>query len=269
MRNGIIVLGDGYLGNFISNYLGYELCRKKIVRELDVIELIKEYNPKVIINCIGKTGRPNIDWCESHKEETFYSNVMIPLWLGKHTSDKLKLVHVGSGCIYQGMVHGGYKETDVPNYNGSFYSQSKIMSESLLSAYDNVLQLRIRMPIDYDISNPRNFIYKIMRYEYVINEPNSMTIIEDLMEVIKKLIELDMKGIYNVVNPGLATHCGILGMYKEIVDPSFTWKEISTDKLVTVAGRSNCYLNTDKLDSIIKLPNINSRIRDIFTKMKK
>ena len=34
----------------------------------------------------------------------------------------------------------------------------------MIRIYPNVLQLRLRMPIDGDLSNPRNFITKIANY---------------------------------------------------------------------------------------------------------
>ncbi len=39
------------------------------------------------------------------------------------------------------------------------------MVESLLKEYHNVLVLRVRMPIVADLTYPRNFITKIIKYE--------------------------------------------------------------------------------------------------------
>jgi len=41
------------------------------------------------------------------------------------------------------------------------------MVESLLKEYPNVLILRVRMPIVEDLSYPRNFITKILKYDKV------------------------------------------------------------------------------------------------------
>ncbi|KAL9376078.1 hypothetical protein Peur_030198 [Populus x canadensis] len=83
------------------------------------------------------TGRPNVDWCESHEVETFRTNV--------------------EGSI-------GFIEEDKPNFTGSFCSKSKAMVEELQKEFENVCTLRVRMPISSDLSNPRNFIAKISRY---------------------------------------------------------------------------------------------------------
>lgn len=39
--------------------------------------------------------------------------------------------------------------------------------EDLIKQYDNVLTLRVRMPIIADLTYPRNFITKIIKYDKV------------------------------------------------------------------------------------------------------
>lgn len=51
--------------------------------------------------------------------------------------------------------------------------------EELLREFDNVCTLRVRMPISSDLTNPRNFITKISRYDKVVDIPNSMTILDE------------------------------------------------------------------------------------------
>jgi hypothetical protein len=55
------------------------------------------------------------------------------------------------------------------------------MVESLLREYPNVLTLRVRMPIVADMTYPRNFITKIIKYDKVIDIPNSMTVLPELL----------------------------------------------------------------------------------------
>jgi len=69
----------------------------------------------------------------------------------------------------------------------------------LLEPFD-VLQLRIRMPI-LSKRNPRNFIDKIAKYSHVINEGNSVTVVDDMLQAMKVLIEQKVTGIMNMVNP--------------------------------------------------------------------
>ena len=266
-----LIIGNGFIGNKFLEFLdGVELSAKRINSSKDALEEIKEKDPEFVINCAGKTGRPNVDWCEDHKEETFDGNVLLPLYIGQACKELgKKMVHIGTGCVYQGDNNGnGFCETDSPNFGGSFYSQSKMISESMLKDFD-ALQLRIRMPIDSS-PGPRNFITKITKYEKVIDIKNSMTVIDDLLEAGKVLMEKNATGIYNIVNPDAMSHKEILDMYKEIVDPKFEYNIITLEELKPLikADRSNCILSTSKLEKEYAIPSLKGRLVEIMQKYK-
>ena len=201
-----LIFGNGYLGNKFKEYLGSSaiVSSVDIGKEEDVNYILDYVAPKYVINCAGKTGRPNIDWCEDHKNETTYSNVIAPFILAKACNlSSIPMAHIGSGCIYQGDNQGnGFTELDIPllDKQPSHYSLTKVLAETILDTMD-ILQIRIRMPIDANLSNPRNFIHKIVNYKNVINCVNSMTIVEDMVSTTIQLLEKDRVGIYNVVNP--------------------------------------------------------------------
>lgn len=271
-----LIFGNGFLGNKFKNYLGDDaiLIKEKISSIENIEDIIHKYKPKTVINCIGKTGRPNIDWCESNKKNTFFSNVTIPMMMAEVCKDMDKyLVHIGSGCIYSDCsLHGPWTESDKPNFKGSFYSKTKTWSEKILSEYDNVLQLRIRMPID-DVPSPRNLIDKLIKYEKVIGDvPNSITCIPDLMNTAKELMNREEVGIFNVVTKTPINHKRILEMYKGIVDHKFEMPEfISLEELknITLAERSNCVLSVDKLKRIgIDVRDTEEAIEDCLEKYK-
>lgn len=121
--------------------------------------------------------------------------------------------------------------------------------EELLRVYDNVCTLRVRMPITGDLSNPRNFVTKISRYEKVVNIPNSMTILDELLPISVEMAKRNLSGIWNFTNPGVVSHNEVLELYKEYVDPSFTWKNFTLEEQakVIVAPRSNNELDASKL----------------------
>ena len=87
----------------------------------------------------------------------------------------------------------------------------------MLKSYSTTMVLRVRMPISDDLA-PRNFITKIVRYDRVVNVPNSMTVLEEMMPASVAMAEAKLCGIYNFCNPGAVSHNEILDMYKEIVD---------------------------------------------------
>ncbi|GAY61021.1 hypothetical protein CUMW_206600, partial [Citrus unshiu] len=207
-------------------------------------------------NAAGVTGRPNVDWCESHKVETIRTNVVGTLTLADVCRDKgLILINYATGCIFEydsGHPLGsgiGFKEEDTPNFVGSFYSKTKAMVEELLKNFENVCTLRVRMPISSDLSNPRNFITKITRYEKVVNIPNSMTILDELLPISIEMAKRNLTGIWNFTNPGVVSHNEILEIYRQYIDPNFTWKNFTLEEQakVIVAPRSNNELDASKL----------------------
>ena len=233
----------------------------------NVLKEIKEKDPEIIINCAGKTGIKNIDWCEDNKIETIKGNIECPLILLKATEELNKyFVHIGSGCVYQGDNNGkGFSEEDKPNFEGSFYIRTKITTENILKDFP-VLQLRIKMPADSKEDN-KNLITKLSRYNKILDVENSITIVKDAIYAAKILMDKRKTGIYNLVNPGVIKNTEILAMYKEIVDSNIEYEVISENKLLSIvkADRSNCMLNTDKLkNEHIILPDIKESIKNIL-----
>jgi dTDP-4-dehydrorhamnose reductase len=170
-------------------------------------------------------------------------------------NNNLLLVNFATGCIFEyDETHQlgsgiGFKEEDIPNFFGSYYSKAKAMVEELLKEFDNVCTLRVRMPITSDLQNPRNFITKISRYQKVVNIPNSMTILDELLPISIKMAKRNLRGIWNFTNPGVVSHNEILEMYQQYIDPTFSWKNFTVEEQakVIIAARSNNELDASKL----------------------
>jgi dTDP-4-dehydrorhamnose reductase len=129
----------------------------------------------VAINAAGKTGVPNVDWCEKHPLETSRANVLGPLVLASAcAASSTYLLQLGSGCIFYGdsPTPGGWREDDVANPS-STYSRTKYAADLALSRLPNVGIARLRMPIDHEPA-PRNLITKLAGYPFVVDVANSM-----------------------------------------------------------------------------------------------
>ena len=63
---------------------------------------------------------------------------------------------------------------------------------------------------------------------------------------------INLTGTINLTNPGAITHNEILAMYKEIVDPTFTWENFTVEEKnqILASERSNNLLDTTKLQSL-------------------
>ena len=242
--------GRGYIAGHVKTLYPDALFPDIDICDVTAVsQILNEVAPDVVINAAGKTGRPNVDWCEDHKLETIMSNVAGPLHLLDACARKnIYWVHIGSGCIYQGTNNGkGLTEEDAPNFAGSFYARSKLWIDQILLDFP-VLQLRLRMPFDGS-DQPRSLINKLRKYSKVLDEQNSLTYLPDFLSALRVLIEKRKTGIYNVVNPGTISPYEIMQRYKEIVDPKHVFERLSVDHLsdVVQAGRSNCVLSLEKL----------------------
>jgi len=221
------------------------------------------YRPEAVINCAGKTGRPNVDWCEDHRAETLRANVTgVLVLLEECLARGARLVHLGSGCIYTGDNGGrGWAEHDPANFDGSFYSRTKAWSDQVLRAFP-ALNLRLRMPFD-GTHGERSLISKLRRYPRVLTERNSLTCIPDLISAATRLIDGGATGTFNVVNPGAMSPYDVMVRYRAVVDPTHQFEPLSVGQLgeVASAGRSNCILNTDKLRAAgIALPHVEEAV---------
>ena len=284
----ILLFGpEGYLGKAIAEYFRhddggdplFELVPtgQDITDEEAVRAAIADARPDVVINAAGRTGRPNIDSCETDKQRTMRDNVLGPLLLlDACDAFRIRLVHLGSGCIFENATHHGvgstfaFSEDDPPNFDGSFYSKTKkIADEAMRARPDRVLNLRIWMPFDGTLS-PRNLITKLAGYQRVLDMPNSMTYVPDLLASLRALLERGRTGTYHVVNQGWITPFEIMERYRAIVDPDHRFVRLDLRDLpeVAKAPRSNCVLSMAKLAAEgVDLPAIHFRVDEALTQM--
>ncbi|KAG6395596.1 hypothetical protein SASPL_141719 [Salvia splendens] len=251
----------GWLGGLLGKLcekqgIPYEYGKGRLQDRASLLADIAAVMPTHVFNAAGVTGRPNVDWCESHKTETIRTNVIGTLTLADVCREKgLLVMNYATGCIFEyDAAHPegsgiGFKEEDTPNFAGSYYSKTKAMVEDLLKEFDNVCTLRVRMPISSDLENPRNFITKISRYNKVVNIPNSMTVLDELLPISIEMAKRNLSGIWNFTNPGVISHNEILEMYKKYINPEFTWSNFTLEEQakVIVAARSNNEMDASKL----------------------
>ena len=252
----------------------------------DVLKEIKNNNPTHVVSFIGRThGKigekifTTIDYLEEEGKllENMRDNLYGPLLLSHICQQEgVHFTYLGTGCIFKfddnhpfGEELNGFNESSLPNFFGSSYSVVKGFTDRLMTFFKNdVLNLRIRMPIT-GAYNKRNFITKITTYEKVCSVPNSMTVLPELLPHVLEMMKNNLTGTINLTNPGLVSHNEILDMYKEIVDPEFTYKNFSLEeqRAILAADRSNNYLDTTKLESLFpEVLNIKVAIRNMLYK---
>lgn len=255
--------GTGWIGGQLKELLTaqgavFSCASARLEDRAAVVTEIERVKPTHVLNAAGVTGRPNVDWCETHKKETIRANLLGCVTLADVCEARgIHVTYFGTGCIfeYDDNVRAGsgvgFKEGDAPNFTGSYYSHVKAIAEGLLKEYGNVLTLRLRMPIVADMTHPRNFITKILTYAKVVDVPNSMTVLPELLPYALEMARRGLTGVMNFTNPGAVSHNEILQLYKDHVDPDFTWTNFSVEEQarVIVAPRSNNLLDTARIQA--------------------
>lgn len=276
----LIYGGKGFIGNYIVSELNkhnilYKLSSKRIYKYDDVVDDINQYKPTHIISAAGFSTPTNIDYYEYNVEDLILTNTTGNLILADLTKRyNIHLTLIMSGCIYKytndDYYNNIYYEKDIPNFYGSTYSANRIATEYLLLYYTNVCILRLRMPISNEM-DAKSLITKIVNYRTVINIPNSMSVLEDVIPFIYTVIDQNLVGVYNLVNNGIITHPEILDLYKFYVNPNYKYTIISEEEQneKLYALRSNCHISNSKVSQYIKIPHVKESIINIFIQMKK
>ena len=282
---------NGWIGQKVYELLiqgGHEVVVGDVRAEDSIAleEEITRINPTNIISTIGRThgtidgvNYTTIDYLEQKGKlrENVRDNLYSPTILAL-ISNKLGIhyAYLGTGCIYTyDDEHpyeeelNGFTEGSKPNFFGSSYSTVKGYTDMIMKMFDNVLNVRIRMPITDEI-NSRNFITKITTYKKICSIHNSMSVLPELLPIMIDMCDKKVTGTVNLTNPVLISHNDILEMYREIVDKEFKWDNfnIEEQREILASERSNNFLNTSRLESLYKVKNIKDSVRDILYNMR-
>jgi len=277
-----LLLGpNGYFGVNFVKYLtaqkkNFETSSVRIDDRAALLDELDRVKPKHVICAAGIAGKPNIDWCETHKQETILVNVTGALNVfdacfvrGIHVS------YTGSGIIYQyDEAHPlgsgkGFTEEDAPNFDLNFYVKMRIYLEKFVPFYPNVLYCRILYPISDDF-HPGSIPARLVKYKKIIDTPISYTVVDDIWPVIIDMTEKGLTGVYNTANPGVFTNDDILKLYKKYVDPSHEWTLLTPEekKEYLKFPRQACELDVSKLlTEYPKLDHVSVAVDKVFQRI--
>ena len=244
----VLILGGGYIGTHLFDHLTTKhsvnlLTQKEVdytfAKKYPKSTDFKEYlhsvpRVDIAVNCSGYTGAPNVDACETNKEDCWYYNVIAP----QKTAELCNL--------------GLYSD------NSSFYSKSKHAGELALKDTLTYI-LRIRMPFcNKDVH--KNILMKLLKYDQVINEMNCLTCVEDLCRLIEDLCyrrNVIDTGIYNVINGGKIKTTVLRNIMSKYGLSNPNWEEVTEASLNLSCRRSNCTLSNLKLlKNKLHMPNL-------------
>ena len=243
-----VILGpNGYIGKHLLKHIPKSMGLNTRLEHLD--ELKKYLNilkPKNVISAAGISGKPTIDWCESHKAETIFTNVTCQLQL-IHLCKELgiHLTIIGSGAVYNG--NKLFTEEDEPTFKGPFYSRARVVLEDIIrSTYtQDVLYLRVLYPITGD-GDHRCFVEKLKSRRANIHDTKvTVSVLPSLLPKLPQLLDQKVTGILNFVNDDVISLPDLLR--KENIEHT-----VSSEK----TNRGTCCLDTTQLKKFIEVDSV-------------
>lgn len=263
-----LLLGSsGYVGQafkkyFEANKIPYITHSVRFpLDEREFTRVLLTNKVKVVYNCAGFTGKPNVDSCElpENKELALFANALLPAQiLDLLTKLNVRLVQISSGCIYNDPTceYGLepsiiYTTDDLPNFTfnnkkRSWYSGTKALGEELLLSkkHASVAICRLRIPFNGDV-NSRNIIHKLINYKTLINATNSFSNLDEFVNSCYIIGNNSYEeGIFNLTQPGYMTTKEIVALLQKynLVGEKEYFENINTFESTTTAPRSNCVL---------------------------
>ncbi len=265
-----LVFGDGQVAGFILDIFKDTVVSSADVTKPDEIERdIKKYRPGFCINTAAMTS---LEWCELNKLKAFEINTLgaLNVWSACQKYN-LFLCHFSSGCIYSSKnVSQIYDEDDTPNPE-CFYSWTKVWSENLLGLEERLLIIRPRVVISSKVDS-RNTLSKWLTFSHFITEQNSVTILEDFIPVLKRMIDKKIHGTFNAVNEGTISPFEAGVLLKKFIDKELKLNKTTLDKVNEnlIARRVSTILSSKKLKKEgFSLPNVHKSFPKIVKMYKR
>jgi dTDP-4-dehydrorhamnose reductase len=223
VKNRILITGaNGMLGqrtvDFYSHHKNFELLALSIENEPifnsieyvtcditdrdNVKKIIFDFCPDFIVNAAAYT---NVDKSETKREIAWKVNVKAVEYIAEAArAIDAHIIHISSDYIFDG-EKGPYAENAVPNPLG-YYGRTKLASENALRISGTIYTiLRTNVLYGTKLNNNPDFVKWLVqalnkneKINIVTDQFNNPTFIDDLVQVVSKVIEFDKTGLYHV-----------------------------------------------------------------------
>lgn len=171
---------------------------------MEVSSVVKQVSPDLIINCAAMA---DLDACENSPEYAVRINTLLPEQLAIFArKTDMKFLHISTDAVFDG-IKGGYTEDDLPNPL-SVYARSKHEAEiAVKRAYPNALIARVNF-YGFSLTGKRSlaefFLYNLAAGSSMKGFTDVQfcpLLVQDLGEILDRMIEASFSGIYHVVSP--------------------------------------------------------------------
>ncbi len=260
------------LGLYHQHEMGIDRVetQKCDLKNLDEIEdCLKLYGPDIIIHCASLT---NVDYCETHKEDTYHVNVAATKNLVKRSQNS-KFIYISSDSVYEGLK-GDYKESEVTDNQMNYYGTTKFEGEKAVEHLKDSLILRTNI-FGWNYQDKESIGEWIVNRLSADREINgfedaffSSIYTMELIRILDICIQKDICGTYNCASIDSISKYGFavklakkLGLKESLVKP------VSIEKFPFKAKRGkNLSLNSEKIQNKInyQLPDMEYSIDQFY-----
>jgi dTDP-4-dehydrorhamnose reductase len=167
-----------------------------------IIELITSMKPIAVINTAAYSS---VDFCETNPELSTLLHVDVPRNIALACKNVgAKLIQFSTDAVFDGMKDRKYTEEDLPNPINQ-YGESRLSGEKEVMeiSKENVV---LRTAVIYGWHKQSRFTNWIINtlqekkmVDPFVDQFNTPTLVDDLVQSIFKIIELNISGLYNAV----------------------------------------------------------------------
>ncbi|MFN2493354.1 MAG: dTDP-4-dehydrorhamnose reductase [Pyrinomonadaceae bacterium] len=212
----VLITGSrGMVGRAVSEYcdsrgdsvIAYDHASLDIGDADRVMAVVRSDKPDVLFNCAAWT---DVDGCESDHERAFSVNAIGPETLARAANEtNATLVTISTDYVFDGEKDGFYTQRDQPRPQ-SVYAISKLDGERRSQA-TNARTIVIRTGYVFG-SDGTNFLSTVVararrgeKLKAISDSYGTPTYAVDLARRSRQLAEMNLPGIYHVVNSGAGT----------------------------------------------------------------
>ena len=260
-----IIGASGFLGTKLFNILSknHEIVGTYSSREKEGLELldatdaksveafIRKHTPELVIDTIALTSS---FVCEKDPELCEKLNYLTAKNILR-ACEKVRciLVFMSSSYLFEG-ERGNYSEAD-PVVPQNEYARTKIMAEKEILHYKNAIILRVDVMYGYNGKDERNGVFNQILLGKPINlrDPNQKRLpllVDDVAQVILKLVEKNQRGIFHVAGPTRIRIIDFLKTLESVIRNESLVGISEGESQIKIKIPKNATLNTSKIEKL-------------------